>query len=581
MKRILNLYRKLVVAVAVMCGTLMSSCTDYLTIIPPGVNTEENFWQTEDDVRGILATAYLRLMGSDAISKAIVWGELRADNLTFPAGSGRDIKYIVEANILDENPYCNWAIYYEAIQTANLLIERAPLVTERDPDFTEGDLQIVTGEMYALRALAHFYLVRTFRDIPMARVAVTGDNDMPEYPQVHPLQALNEIMADLEKAEKLVMKSGNFSTPAENYGRITENAVLAIKADVNLWRAAFTTYYEGQSELAVADNIQKYYDDCVSDCQRILDNKARELEKEDDKKGDKTKYPYNLLQNEGEVDQITSSKNSTVYDQIFGSKNSRESIFEFQVQGDNATNGRFNGIRNMYGAEGKPGALIVPSSFAAKNYETDDLRAYAYTNVKNLTAGAGTSSGSNEKQDVVVSKYTTKGSPGHAGDYRQSGEFDANWIVYRQTDVMLMMAEAMALRPSASTEDFAKAFDIVKAINTRSRMDTTTIKKPLVADSYQTRDAVVELVLKERLLELSFEGKRWYDLVRKALREKSTNNIKFVADKLDSQSSVVKSKMSTIDALFFPIHEDELRFNDKLVQNPAYEHEDDSSIELN
>ena len=234
MKRIFNIYNKLVVAAAVMCGTLMSSCTDYLTIIPPEINTEENFWQTKDDVNGILATAYLKLFGTDAVSKAIIWGELRADNLTFPANSSKEIKYIVEANILDENPYCDWSVYYSAIQTANLLIERAPLVVDRDPDFTEGDLDVVMGEMYALRALAHFYLVRTFRDIPMARVAVLGDNDMPEYPQVHPLQALDEIMADLDKAQDLVMKSGNFSNEAENLGRITENAVLAIKADVNL-----------------------------------------------------------------------------------------------------------------------------------------------------------------------------------------------------------------------------------------------------------------------------------------------------------------------------------------------------------
>ena len=82
MKRILNLYRKLVVAVAVMCGTLMSSCTDYLTIIPPEINTEENFWQTKDDVNGVMAKAYLNLLSSDAVQKAIIWGELRADNMT-------------------------------------------------------------------------------------------------------------------------------------------------------------------------------------------------------------------------------------------------------------------------------------------------------------------------------------------------------------------------------------------------------------------------------------------------------------------------------------------------------------------
>ncbi len=573
MKKILNLYKKLVLAVAVMCGTLMSSCTDYLTIIPPDVITDENYWQTEDDVNGVLATAYLKLLSTDAVSKAIIWGELRADNLTFPVDPSKDIKYIVEANILEKNPYCNWAVYYQAIQTANLLIECAPQVVDRDPDFTEGDLQVAMGEMYALRALAHFYLVRTFRDIPMAREAVMGDNDMPEYAQVHPLQALNEIMDDLEKAEKMVMKSGNYSSEPENLGRITENAVLAIKADVNLWRAAFATYYEGQSELAVAGNIPEYYAQCVQDCQAVLDNMDRIYKESLGGKGDKNEYPYNLLVNEGEVEVLEDTRKSTVYDAIFGLKNSRESILELQVQGDNITNGHASGVKSMYGAGGNRGALVVPSTFTTKNYETDDLRAYAYTNTP-----ARSSSSDNERQDVLVAKYTAKSSP--AKDFRKSDDFDANWIIYRQTDVMLMMAEALVANADATADDISKAFNIVKVINTRSRIDTTNIKKPLVAESYSSRSAVLELVLKERLLELSFEGKRWYDLVRKALREKSTNNIKFVADKLESQSSVVKSKMSTIDGLFFPIYYDELRFNDKLVQNPAYDDED-SSIEMN
>lgn len=573
MKKILNLYKKLVLVVAVSCGTLMSSCTDYLTIIPPDVITDENYWQSEDDVNGILATAYLKLLSTDAVSKAIIWGELRADNLTFPVDPSKDIKYIVEANILEKNPYCNWSVYYEAIQTANLLIECAPQVVDRDPDFTEGDLQVAMGEMYALRALAHFYLVRTFRDIPMAREAVMGDNDMPEYEQVHPLQALNEIMEDLEKAEKMVMKSGNYSSPEENLGRITENAVLAIKADVNLWRAAFATYYEGQSELAVAGNIPAYYAQCVQDCQTILDNMDRIYKESLGGKGDKNVTPYNLLANEGEVEDLEDTRRSTVYNEIFGSKNSRESILELQVQGDNITNGHASGVKSMYGAEGKPGAIVVPSSFTTKNYETDDLRAYAYTNTP-----ARSTTSDNEKQDVLVAKYTAKSSP--AKDFRQGDDFDANWIIYRQTDVMLMMAEALVANTASTADDINAAFNIVKVINTRSRIDTTNIKKPLVAENYTSRDAVLELVLKERLLELSFEGKRWYDLVRKALREKSTNNIKFVADKLESQSSVVKSKMSTIDGLFFPIYYEELRFNDKLVQNPVYDDED-SSIEMN
>ena len=578
MKVLNKIYKNSILALVLVAGTLMSSCTDYLTIIPSDKIVHENFWQTKDQVNGMLAHSYLNLISTDAVRKAIVWGELRADNMTYPANYNQDIKYIVEANILDENSYCNWAVYYKAINYANLVIEYAPLVVERDPDFTEGDLDVVLGEMYAMRALCHFYLVRTFRDIPMALKAAANDADMPDYVQVHPLEALNYIMDDLDRAENMVMKSGNYTTLVSNYGRITKNAVLAIKADVNLWRAAFAKYYEGQTDLAVAGDEQKYYDACVQNCTDLLANMDEQLL--DDKKNHgkpAQSTPYNLLQNEGDL-KDREDKKSTVYDAIFGMKNSDESIFELQVEGDNTTNGTCVGAYSMYGTEGNPGLAVVPSNFLSKYYETDDLRAYSFTNAKALTAGSSTSGSSNKKDDICIVKYSAKTSP--AGNYRKSDEYDANWIIYRRTDVMLMMAEAMVTRPSADVEDFKEAFNIVNAINTRSRIDTTNIKKPLDVNKYMTKESAIELVLAERTRELSYEGKRWYDLVRKALREGTTNNIKFVADKLDSNSGVVKSKMSTIDGLFFPIYIDELRYNKNLKQNPAYI-SDDESIEMN
>ena len=575
MKRISKIYKKLFVAVAALC--LMSSCNDYLTIIPPDKITEEHYWQTKDDVNGILAKAYLDLLSTDAVQRAIIWGELRADNLTFPSSAGRDLKYIVEANLLDDNGYCRWSVYYKAIQTANLVIDRAPQVVDRDPDFTEGDLQVVLGEMYALRALAHFYLVRAFRDIPMALEVVADDSDMPEYSQVHPLEALNYIMADLDKAQDLVMKSGSYVKDEQNYGRITENAVLAIKADVNLWRAAFASYYDDDSKHVAAGDVQKYYDECVQNCEDILSKMKALYEKNLEGKESATRYAYDLLQN----DAIAAlDKKSTVYDEIFGTKNSRESILELQVEGKNIENGWAGGVSSMFGADGKRGAVIVPANFAAKKYQRDDLRFCSYTNLKSLSSNAqgGSSSSNSEPDDVVIAKYQAKSSP--AKDYRKGDDFDANWIIYRKTDVLLMMAEAMAARPSATTDDYEEAFNIVNAINTRSRMDTTNIYKPLKLNDYKSKDAVLDLVLDERVRELSFEGKRWFDLVRKALREKSTSNILFVADKLDSNSGVVKSKMTSIDALFMPIHIDELRYNKLLKQNPIYD-KDDSTSELN
>ena len=146
----------------------------------------------------MLATSYLKLASQGAIQRAIVWGELRSDALTFESNMTKnDIRYIVEANLTDENGYTRWDVYYQAINYANLVIEYAPLVVERDPDFSQGNCDVVIGEMYAMRALCHFYLVRTFRDVPMAMVPAINDSELQEYPQIHPLEALDMIMADL------------------------------------------------------------------------------------------------------------------------------------------------------------------------------------------------------------------------------------------------------------------------------------------------------------------------------------------------------------------------------------------------
>ena len=276
--------------------------------------------------------------------------------------------------------------------------------------------------------------------------------------------------------------------------------------------------------------------------------------------------------NRGEAKELTTNHNSTAYDAIFGAKNSSESIFELQVPSDETSKGTVKGVLNVYGTDNSPGLACVPQGFIEKTYEEDDLRAYSFTNLKKFNQQSNASNSS-----ICITKYIAKSSP--AGNYRKGSDWDANWILYRRTDVLLMMAEAMVTREGATEDDCRKAFDIVNAINTRSRMDTTDIKHPFKVNDYLTADKAMELVRAERLRELSYEGKRWYDLVRLALRDKKTDNIKFVADKLES-GAVVKTKMSTIDGLFMPIHINELRYNKNLKQNPAYEKKN-SSTEMN
>lgn len=610
MKKIKNIFKSVLLAAVVGCGAMFSSCTDFLTIYPTNATIHENYWQTADDVNGMLATSYLQLLSSDAVSRMVVWGELRGDNMNVRSSAANTYKYIVEANLKDDNDFCKWDIFYKAINYANMVLEFAPVVVERDPDFTQGDLDIVLGEMYAIRALSHFYLVRAFRDIPLAYKASLNDADLIDYPQVHPIVALDSIMNDLDRAEKLVMRSGGFPNlnAKYNYGRITKNAVNAMKADVNLWRAAFAAYYEGNDTTNVQMSTpDEYYRMAIANCDDVINTMNNSMAEwyenygsaaEKDKVGPGSDNPYYLTPNsEGVV--TSTSKTSMAYDNIFGAGkdnyNNRniyrsEVIFELIYEEDKNTN---SALLNLYGSsEENSGIFCVSRPFTLDGsdavFAESDVRFYYNTDAAELGATGNANGGSGAAaSETGIAKYVAKYAPAsvrNQGTYRESESvggkngINANWIIYRKTDVMLMKAEALVHLSTASATDFNSAFQLVKAVNDRS---ISAASDSLISSEFATeKDKMAELVLDERLRELAFEGKRWFDLVRVALRDKSTQNIAFVANKIEGGgASAVQKKMKNINSIFFPIAESELNVNPLLVQNEAYEKEE--SVEQN
>ena len=80
-----------------------TSCTDYLTLKPESEIVLENYWQTESDVESVLAACYRGLTEDAVISRMIVWGELRSDNMV--AGTGfptvrYDMQRILDGNLI-------------------------------------------------------------------------------------------------------------------------------------------------------------------------------------------------------------------------------------------------------------------------------------------------------------------------------------------------------------------------------------------------------------------------------------------------------------------------------------------------
>ena len=595
MRKIKNIISSAFVAIALGCSSMMTSCTDYLTMYPTNAVILENYWKSAEDVNAMVATCYSSMANSDVIKRLMIWGELRADNMITRSGASNDLKYIVEANLLETNGYFNWEKFYKTINYCNMVLKYAPDVIDEDPDFTQGDLDVIKGEMYAMRALCHFILVRSFRDIPMSRVAMDADDQPREYPQYSPYEALDYIKADLDSAAKYCMKTGGWSDNSKNYARITKDAVYAIMADVNLWRAAFAQYsilsgdtvkyLDSKKDVKfTAADVENFYTQAIENCDSVLVSMNRQVLKEYEDARiplielDTLNNPYMLCKN-------SSKDYYTIYDEIFLDKDfimgmgdyipPKEVIFKLDFNTDNKN----SAVQDFYGYSESTGSFVVPSSapICLKEnglWKKSDMRFEAFTSAKFTTSASASAS---DKKITTITKYnvTTANHENKAVKWYSSGNNVSDWIFYRKTDVMLMKATALAYR--YHEKDHAEAFAIVNAINKRNGLTNTDMLKE--AD-YEDQDVLKNLILDERLRELTFEGKRWYDLVRVAL---CTNTTKEVVDlvkaKLESSGNAVATKMTSMYSLFNPIYESELILNPLLKQNPVFERS--SSTEKN
>ncbi|MBR4041529.1 MAG: RagB/SusD family nutrient uptake outer membrane protein [Bacteroidaceae bacterium] len=564
------------------------SCEDFLTIYPTNDVVLENYWKTKNDVENMANNSYRMMTTGDFTKRLIVWGELRGDNVVEGNNLGGDIKNIMEANLLPQNGYNDWSIFYKIINNCNIVLKYAPQVLDEDPDFTEGDLDVIRGEMLAIRALCHFYLVRAFRDIPLLDYAVIDDDQNLYQPQVSPREALDFILSDLYEAENLVMASGKYPVLSENKGRMTKDAVRAIIADALLWRAAFEQY---AAQGGTAD-VAEYYTKCAEYCDMIINDRnayVKEYEEENKItsigwKDDKYPLEHHPLTNSGNTGVLDNP-----YSQIFGTPNNlRESIFEIQ-HSSSEDNANYE-VPAFYGYYGSTDFTLGPLSAPRYMAEKSNEGLYAQTDFRRVSF-IEHEDGEADLYNIIKFNYIsasgTIDKPAYSSTYyKTTGTKDnntyimtqTNWIVYRITDVMLMKAEALAFRndtTNGNTKDLENAFALTKAVYDRSNPYIKASTDTLTY-THGSAASLQEVILEERQRELAFEGKRWFDLVRKALRDGNTGPMLdiLINNKYESNQKAIRSKMTAMDCLFFPILERELHANPLLKQNPAYETED-------
>ncbi len=211
-----------------------SSCKKYLNQTPENAITTNNYFKTQADAEAAIIGCYDALQA--CVTQFLVWGESRSDLVT--ALSSNTTTYPWYQYMDKTLQGSDWTVAYSLIGRANNVIQSVPNIVNLDSKFTAQESNQLVGEAKFLRALAYFYLVRTFQNVPLVLQAPTSD-DVKYFPkQSAPDTVLNQIESDLANAETVL--PFQYTKNADTRGRATLGAVNALQTDVYLWRAKYS-----------------------------------------------------------------------------------------------------------------------------------------------------------------------------------------------------------------------------------------------------------------------------------------------------------------------------------------------------
>ncbi len=614
MKKIKNIIKTF--AIAAIAGSALVSCD--LDLLPLNDVVLENFWKDKSDVDNVLRSCYLGMQDT-YLTRAITWGEVRSDNTDVGEDVPDYLKQILKGNLKQTNTACDWAPIYNVINRCNTVLYFAPQVAQEDPNYTESDMRVTMAEARGLRDLSYFYLIRSFKDVPFSFQPSIDDTQDYVVPASKHEDILDSLILDIEECKDWAPRK--YSDDQKNSGRITRCMLYSLLADMYLWRASDANLGDGQK--------MEYYKKCIECADYVIKFKIDQYLV--DEKGDLNRqmdtyvyreYGYPLI---AERSSSSTSTAPAAYNRIFGQGNSYESIFEL-TYGHTNSDLKNTAVGSMYGAHTNSNSasdyvqylscntniLTTAIDANAKNY--NDQRLFAVTTdyrslynfrfsesgaypilkyvIRNFQGGGG------NNDDFGTASTTWKAGTGQVSENTRSyNEMYMGWIIYRLTDVMLMRAEAeielaglqsqavdwSTIEPSKTYREGASlstpeelymdAFNLICAVYLRSNpyaQQQQTQSCPQLTN-YTTYNSFVTLCENERHREFMFEGKRYYDLVRRARREGNTSHFaSAVASKFGEASKAVLIKMAMMDFMYMPYAEAQLDVNPNLKQNPAY-----------
>ncbi|GAB3586326.1 RagB/SusD family nutrient uptake outer membrane protein [Hymenobacter daeguensis] len=468
---------------------------------PTRIPTSASYTDSLSILNGVTA-AYSSLQdtyGRSGGSRGMfIFGEIPSDN-SYTVTSGERLNEFNDFSLFSDNPNIqnHWLFTYRAIARCNIILNRAGNVK-----LTDATRNRYYAEVRFIRALTYFNAVRIWGAVPLVTQELQAIPDAYQYGRAPVADVYALIEADLAFAEANLPVTYTGTT---NLGRATKGAATALLGKVLLTEKKYQ---------AAADKLQALA----------------------------TGSTYAL---------------QATYANIFATSNEMNSEIIFAVRYTKGSLGLGSAFTTWFmpAYTTAQSTTLLGAGFTGQQFNTVDLDLVAAFTASGTTdVRAATSYVLPAGAATTLGYYTRK----YIDTPTSATDAENDWIVLRQADVLLMYAEAINEASGPNAAALLAANQVIR----RSRgLPVGTANATVDLPATTTQAALRTRLETERRLELSFEGHRWFDLVRTD-RAIPVMNAFFARN-----NSTVRI---TNDNLLFPIPVQEINTNPILTQNPGY-----------
>ncbi|TKG96409.1 RagB/SusD family nutrient uptake outer membrane protein [Puteibacter caeruleilacunae] len=247
----------LVCSTVIICGTLLTSCSEYLDVVPDDVATLDHAFQNKNEAKNFMHGCYSYLPNFTHIDQNP--GLITNDEFCLFETAERAEYYgweIARGFQNTNDPYINFwdgkkggAPLFRGIRDCNIFLENIDVPYDLEP--YEKNQWI--SEVTFLKAYYHFLLMKLYGPIPIVRenLAISEDTDIVSRYREPIDDVVSYIVSLID--ESLPNLLGTIEDPLVDQGRITKSIALAIKAKV-LTFAASPLFNGNEDYIGFVDN---------------------------------------------------------------------------------------------------------------------------------------------------------------------------------------------------------------------------------------------------------------------------------------------------------------------------------------